>query len=84
MLVDLRPVELDRLGVDHLVVAQHGLARLLQRRKVALPHRDQGVHGVEAGQDRPEQLGQRRVDQDNAVFGLVGDIGDLLRERAGC
>ena len=34
--------------VDHLGVAQHGLARVLQRRKVALPHRDHRVHGVEA------------------------------------
>jgi hypothetical protein len=48
-LIDVWPVEFDRLTVNHVGVAQQGLARLLERGGVALSDRDHGVHCLELG-----------------------------------
>ena len=70
-----------RLAVDDVGVAQHGLARFLQRGDVAVADRDHGVHRLEFGDYRRQQVGQRHVDQHHLVFGLVGDVDDLLGEQ---
>ena len=81
VLVDVRPVEFVRLAGHDVGVAQHGLARFFQRGDVAVADRDHGVHRLEVGEYRRQHVGQRQIDQHHLVFGLVGDVHDLLGEQ---
>ena len=76
--VQIGPVELDRLAVEQIVVADHGLTRGGQRRHVALADGHDRLHRRHLRQHRGQQRRERHVHQHNAILGLVGDERDLL------
>jgi len=75
----------DGLGLRHehgkvvqLRVTPVGLSRQLARGAVI--HYNDVLHGFGGGENRPEELGQRLVHEDNFVFGVVDNVRQLLGE----
>ena len=73
--------ELARLGVGEqlLVVADPVVVRDVA---VAVVHHDDVLHRLELVDQRPQQLQQRAVGEDDLVLRVVGDVGELLGEQA--
>ena len=51
-------------------------------RRHAVVHHDHVLDRLEAVDQRPEDLQQRAVDEDDLVLGVVGDVDDVVREQA--
>ncbi len=49
---------------------------------LAVVHHDEVADGLERLEQRPQQRGQRPVDEDHLVLGVVRDVGELLGEQA--
>ena len=47
----------------------------------AVVHHDDVLDGLEAVDQRPEELQQRAIDEDDLVLGMVGDVDDVVREQ---
>jgi hypothetical protein len=65
-----------------LVVVQLGGAGVGRLVACAVVHHHDVAHGREGRQERPQQLDQRAVDEDDLVLGVVDDVGELLGEQA--
>ena len=77
-------VELDRRGRgQQLLVVVDLLARRRLVRHLARPvvHDDDVADRVELREQRPHELGQRPVDEDDLVLGVVGHVDELLGEQ---
>ena len=48
---------------------------------LAVVHHHEMAHGLERRQQRPQQAGERAVDEDDLVLGVVDDVGELLGEQ---
>ena len=69
-------------GGDERVVVVDRLAGGRERGRVALADDDHVLHRGAAGQDRREEGKERRVDEDDEIFGRVRDEDDLRRRQA--
>ena len=71
-----------RRGQQLLVVVHLLAGRRLGHLAGAVVHHHDVAHGLELLEQRPHQLGQRLVDEDDLVLGVVGHVDDLLGEQA--
>jgi hypothetical protein len=80
-LVELWPLVIARLGADQVLVTQQiGYARLRHVRLVG--HEDPAPDGFAGGRKFLDQRYKSQIEQHVAVFGVIGDVGNLLREQA--
>ena len=80
--VELRPVVIAVLygqqGFVAIDIGQRGFRHIRLVR-----HDDEALHGTDIGRDLFEQRQEGQVGEDQHVFGMVHDIGDLRREKPG-
>ena len=81
-LIRFRVVEAGRLSGEELVVTVHGAARGDQRRRVAVANDDPRLDRRELRRHRPDDRQERRVDEHDAIPGVVRHIHQLLARQA--
>ena len=77
-LVEFGVGEARLLGIEEIVVGQNGS----ERTGVAATGHDDGLNRRQFAAHLGEQRDQRRVDDDDLVFGVVDDVAQLLREES--
>ena len=81
-LVELRPVEFIGMRVDQFFVAQH-IGQLRRRHVRLVGHEDPALHQRALVGNGFDQRHESQVDKYIAIFGMVGDVDDLLGEQPG-
>ena len=82
LLVEIGPLQGAGLVGDQLLIAQQvgDLARGRHVRPVG--HHHDVLHGLELGEHALDDRQQVEVDEDDLVFGVVGDVGDMFGREA--
>ena len=80
--VDLRVGDTGLLRREQLVVAEHLGAVALERRGVGVAHDDVVLHARQLRRELGQRRHQRAVDDDDLVFRVVHDVGELVGEQA--
>ena len=80
--VDLRVRDTGLLGREQLVVAEHLRAVALERGGVGVAHDHVVLHARQVRRELRQRRHQRAVDDDDLVFRVVHDVGELVGEQA--
>ena len=82
LLVEVRPLQRAGLARDQFFVAEQVRDLAVGRHVCAVGHHHDMLHRLERGEHAFDDRQQVQVDEDDLVFGMVGDVAHMLRREA--
>jgi hypothetical protein len=79
VLIELRPVEFRRAFGDQVFVAKQVGDRAAGGHVCRIGHRDEGLDGLDVGRDGFDDGKEGKVEEQDRVLGMVGQVNDLIR-----